>query len=262
MTFSGAAAGQGCCYPGPQSTAHTLSRHYEAPTCLWSDPTGSRTGAGRGGKGKQGEGHAAARMTASARPWPPPSLLPCSHLQIQQSLQAAARISGRVSPWGPPAHRPQPASQVASILQEVTSSALDPKPDGGDSRLTGLRRAELAVAGMGHDSDLAKHGQCPWCTPAHSCHPCVAYLRVAALTAACRLKACGSCCWRSRPCGGDWRRHWPGAPLSIWCSAGPTRCHSCTRLWAGLGSVHSARPPPLGPVLGARGRCGLMGAQY
>lgn len=73
-------------------------------------------------------------------------------------------------------------------------------------------------------------------------------LQVAALTAACRPKACGSCCWRSRPCGGDWRRHWPGAPLSIWCSAGPIRCHSCTRLWAGLGSVHSAQPPPLGPV--------------
>lgn len=155
MTFSGAAAGQGSCYPGPQSSAHTLSRHCEAPTCLWSDPTGSRTGAGRGGKGKQGEGHAAARMTASARPWHLPASCHAATSKSSNPSRQAACISGRASPWGPPAHRPQPASQVASILQEVTSSALDPKPDGGDSRLTELRRAELAVADMGHDSDLA-----------------------------------------------------------------------------------------------------------
>lgn len=37
------------------------------------------------------------------------------------------------------------------------------------------------------------------------------------LTAACTWRACGSCCWRSRPCARGWRRRWPGARSWLWC---------------------------------------------
>lgn len=77
----------------------------------------------------------------------------------------------------------------------------------------------------------------------------------AELTAACRWRACGSCCWQSRPCGRGWRRRWPGARPWPWCSAAPAPSRSCTRPWAApcCGSARSARPPPQAPVLQGNG---------
>lgn len=78
----------------------------------------------------------------------------------------------------------------------------------------------------------------------------------AELTAACRWRACGSCCWQSRPCGRGWRRRWPGARPWPWrCSAAPAPSRSCTRPWAApcRGSARSARPPPQAPVLQGNG---------
>lgn len=77
----------------------------------------------------------------------------------------------------------------------------------------------------------------------------------AELTAACRWRACGSCCWRSRPCGRGWRRRWPGARPWPWRSAAPAPSRSCTRPWAApcRGSARSARPPPQAPVLQGNG---------
>lgn len=77
----------------------------------------------------------------------------------------------------------------------------------------------------------------------------------ARLTAACRWRACGSCCWPSRPCARGWTRRLPAARPWLWCSAAPAPCRSCRRAWAapGRGSARSAPTPPQAPVLQGKG---------
>lgn len=179
-------------------------------------------------------------------------------VEQSQAGSRAGRREHRGSPLGsaPPQHCRRSRLWLPGMFAEGCSG---PRPlPSPHPELQNTLSSSLLLPTVGAGSDVSPvplSGQSPrLATPSPwgpGCPRTCAESGGSRLTAACRWRVCGSCCWQSRPCGRGWKRRSLAAPPSIWCSAVPSLSRSCTRPWAALchGSARSALPPPQAPVL-------------
>lgn len=140
---------------------------------------------------------------------------------VEQS-QAGNRAGKREHRGGPhwALHPPNTAGDPDSGRQEcLQRGAQDPdlSPLYTQNYKTPFLAPSCCPVGAGSDvSPVPLSGQSPrLATPSPwgpGCPRTCAESGGSRLTAACRWRACGSCCWQSRPCGRGWKRRSPAAP--------------------------------------------------